>query len=172
MGRDALRLHDPEGVAVQYSHVFNKRADTRQEFGFYAVTVDEIFDNACGPIPARLVGPGVDALVTALRRLPGPVVSDPVETTLGGHRAVRLDLTTPKRPQGCPNIEDGGIGLRIWYSKTADKNLFMTFDGMTSVYILDLPAGRQVFVASVRGGTTDAEKAELQGVLDSIQIPG
>ena len=162
----------PKGWAVQYSHVFNKRADTRHEFGFYAVRVDEIFANACGPSPARPVGPGVDALVTALRRQPGPVVSDPVETTIGGHRAVHLDLTTPKRTQGCPNIEDGGIGLRIWYSKTADKNLLMTFDGMTSVYILDLPPGRQVFVASVRGGTTDAEKAELRRVLDSIRIPG
>ena len=129
----------PRGWAVQYSHVFNKRADTPQEFGFYAVRVDEIFANACGPSPARPVGPGVSALVTALRRQPGPVVSDPAETTLGGRRAVRLDLTTPKRPQGCPNIEDGGIGLRIWYSKTADKNLLMTFDGMTSVYILEIP---------------------------------
>ena len=162
----------PRGWAVQYSHVFNKRADTPQEFGFYAVRVDEIFANACGPSPARPVGPGVSALVTALRRQPGPVVSDPAETTLGGRRAVRLDLTTPKRPQGCPNIEDGGIGLRIWYSKTADKNLLMTFDGMTSVYILEIPAGRQVFVASTRGGTTDAQKAELRRVLHSIRIPG
>ena len=88
----------PRGWAVQYSHVFNKRADTPQEFGFYAVRVDEIFANACGPSPARPVGPGVSALVTALRRQPGPVVSDPAETTLGGRRAVRLDLTTPKRP--------------------------------------------------------------------------
>ena len=48
----------------------------------------------------------------------------------------------------------------------------MTLDGVSSVYILDLPGGRQVFVTAVRGETTDAQKAELRRVLDSIRIPG
>ena len=62
--------------------------------------------------------------------------------------------------------------LAVWFSEPADKNLLMTLDGVSSVYILDLPGGRQVFVTAVRGETTDAQKAELRRVLDSIRIPG
>lgn len=177
MPRDAWAVTDysvkiPAGWAMQHGHLFNKHADTPAEFGFYAVTVDEIFSDPCVLYsPPRTVGPGVDALVKALSKQPGPVVSDPVETTLGGHRAVRLDLATPKPWANCPMLEDG-VGLQIWLSEPADKHLLMTLDGITSVYILDLRSGRQVFVTAVGGETTDAQKAELRRVLDSIRIPG
>ena len=163
MPRDAWAVTDysvkiPAGWAMQHGHLFNKHADTPAEFGFYAVTVDEIFSNPCVLYsPPRTVGPGVDVLVKALSKQPGPVVSDPVETTLGGHRAVRLDLATPKRWQNCPMLEDG-VGLQIWLSEPADKHLLMTLDGITSVYILDLRSGRQVFVTAVGGETTDAQR--------------
>lgn len=161
----------PDGWTIQYGHLFGKRADTPAEFGFYAITVDEVFSNPCViPSPAVPVGPGVDALVTALVEQPGPGFSDPVETTLGGHPAVRVDLVVPKRWTECPSLDDR-VGLRIWYSEPADKNLLTTLDGTTSVYVLEFPGGRQVFVVSWRDATTDAERAELQRVLDSIRFP-
>ena len=46
-------------------------------------------------------------------------------------------------------LEDG-VGLQIWFSEPAEKHLLMTLDGITNVYILDLPGGRQVFVTAVR----------------------
>ena len=42
------------------------------------------------------VGPGVDDLATALLEQPGPKASGPVETTLGGYPATRIDLTVPE----------------------------------------------------------------------------
>lgn len=161
----------PEGWAIQYGHSFGKNPDSPAEFGFYAVTVDEIFSNPCVvPSPAQPVGPGVDALVTALLEQPGPGFSDPVETTLGNHPAIRMDLVVPTSWTACPSLDEG-IGLRVWLSERAGKNFLTTLDGTSRVYVLDFPAGRQVFLVSWRDPTTDAELAELQRVLDSIRFP-
>lgn len=159
----------PEGWTAQYGHVYASNADADDEFGFYAVVVDEIYADACDGTTGGLteIGPSVDDLAAAL--LQQPEASGPVDTTLGGHPAVRVDF---KVPQGLDlkacNLE--GIGLQIWYSPPADKYFVLLADGIGSAYIVDVDGQRQVFLTQHRSATSDDDLAELQFVLDSIQF--
>ncbi len=162
----------PEDWTVQYGHVYASNRDQDDEFGFYAVDVDAIWADACkGGDSGALteVGPSVDDLAAALGEQPGPRVSHPIETSLGGHPAVRLDFTVPEGFDLAPcNL--GDIGLQIWYSPPADKHFVLLADGIASVYILDVNGERQVFLAQHGSTISDQDLAELQAVLDSIRI--
>jgi hypothetical protein len=161
----------PDGWSVQYGHVYHTVPDTAGELEFYAVVVDAIYADACEGSSGELleVGPSVDDLAAALLQQPGPEASGPINTTLGGYPAVRIDL---KVPQGS-DLEAcsmGGAGLQIWYSRPADKYFVLLADGTASAYILDVEGERQVFMTQVRSATTDDHVAELQAVIDSIEI--
>lgn len=165
-----LTVTFPEDWTVQYGHVFAKNPDTPDEFGFYAVVVDEIYADACVGDAGELVpvGPSVDDLAQALLEQPGPEGSGPIATTLGGYPASRVDLAIPQSLdlEAC-NL--GGIGLQVWYSPPADKYFVLGPDGTMRVYILDVEGMRQV-VLTAGSATLDADAAELQTVLDSIEI--
>jgi hypothetical protein len=161
----------PEGWTVQYGHVYAKEPDGDEEFGFYAVVVDAIYADACEGSNGELmeVGPSADDLAAALLQQQGPMASGPIETTLGGHPATRIDLTVPEGfdLDAC-NVE--GIGLQIWYSPPADKNFVLLRDGIASVYIVEVDGHSQVFLTQHRSATSDEDLRELQAILDSIQI--
>jgi hypothetical protein len=160
----------PEGWRVQDGHVYVKNAGDA-EVGFHAVVVDEIWAESCAGSGSGSieVGPGVDDLATALLQQPGPIKSEPVDTTFGGHPATRLDLTVPEGfDLSACNAAD--VGLQIWYSAPADMNFVLIDDHTASVYVLDIDGERQVFVTQHGPTTTDADRAELQAVLDSIRI--
>ena len=162
----------PEDWTVQYGNVYASNTDEDDEFGFYAVVVDGIYADACDGETGHVmdVGPSVDDLATALLQQPGPMASGPVETTLGGHPATRIDLTIPEGfdLEAC---SFGGIGLQIWYSPPpADQYFVLLADGIASVYIVDVDGQRQVFLTQLRSVTSDDDIAELQSVLDSVQL--
>jgi acetyl esterase/lipase len=161
----------PDGWQAQYGHDYLKHADAADEFGFYAVVVDAIFADACEGSEGALmeVGPTVADLATALVQQQGPEAREPVEVTLGGYPATRVDLTVPAGLDltGC-NVPD--IGLQVWYSPPANKNFVLLRDGTASVYIVDIDGQRQVFLTQFRSGATDEDLHELRAVLDSIQI--
>jgi len=116
------------------------------------------------------IGPSVDDLATALLEQPGAEASRPVETTLGGYPATRIDLAVPDGLD-LTACSIGEIGLQIWYSGAADKYFVLLPDNPTSVYIVDVDGQRQVFIAGPVGPTTKNRDArELQAVLDSIRF--
>ena len=160
----------PEGWTVQYGHVYIKHPDTDDELGFYAVLVDAINADACEGNNGELVevGPSVDDLAAALLQQQGPLASGPIDATLGGYPATRIDLTVPDGFDLEPcNLED--IGLQVWYSAPADKYFVLLPGGNMSVHIVDVDGQRQVFLT---GGfaASDEDVRELQAILDSIQI--
>ena len=156
----------PDGWKIQYGHRY---ADSNEDVSFYAVVVDAIYADACKGSNGEFmeVGRSVHDLADALLQQPGPEANGPIDTTLGGYPAVRIDL---KVPQGT-NLEacNAPLGLQIWFSPPADKYLLLTPDEIASVYILDVDGQRQVFLTEQVSATTD-EEAELQAVLDSIDI--
>jgi len=114
----------------------------------------------------------VDGLVTALLEQKGSVASEPVETTVGGYPATRIDVTIPNRLDlaDCRLADDGILGLQLWDGEPAD-NCFVLFPGaVASVYILDVGGRRQVFVAQNRSPASPDARAKLKSVLDSIRI--
>ena len=115
------------------------------------------------------VGPSVDDLAAALLEQPGPEASGPVETTLGGYPASRIDLTVPGASISTACRMEG-LGLQVWYSPPADKYFVLLPDGIASVYIVDVDGQRQVFLTQYRSATSDEDVRELQAILDSIQI--
>jgi hypothetical protein len=167
----------PEGWTVQYGHAFAQHGDTDDEFGFYAVVVDEVFADACRGEggPTRTIGPGVDALITALRDQKGEALKNNVtETIFGGYPATRLDLRIPKRADldRCQMAEYGFTGLQVWYSEPADKYFVLLPGAVATVYVVDVGGERQVFLTQVGNPDSDADLAELETVLDSIDIEG
>ncbi|HEX5578940.1 MAG TPA: hypothetical protein VFY43_04665 [Candidatus Limnocylindria bacterium] len=160
----------PEGWTVQYGHVYNKDPDTDDELGFYAVVVDDVYANACEGDTGELmqIGPSVDDLAAALLQQPGPMASGPVDTTLGGYPATRVDLTIPEGFD-LAACSLGGIGLQIWYSAPADKYFVLLPDGEMSVYIIDVDGQRQVFLTG-GSATSDENVRELEATIGSIQI--
>lgn len=161
----------PEGWTVQYGNIYHHGSD--EELTLEAAVVDEVFTDACrGEGVPKAVGPRVQDLVKALRRQPGPVTSRPVTTSLGGYPATRVDLRVPKDLdlESCRMAGAGALALQIWYSEPAD-NYFVLFAGaVASVYILDVGAERQVFVAQNRSPDSPEATTELEAVLDSIRI--
>jgi hypothetical protein len=100
------------------------------------------------------------------------VTDRPVQTTLGGYPATRVDVRVPQGLdlESCRLSRDGVLGLQIWYIEPAD-NYFVLFPGaVASVYVLDVAGRRQVFVAQNRSPDSPDARAELQLVLDSIRI--
>ena len=167
----------PEGWTVQYGHTFAQHGDEDDEFGFYAVVVDEIFANACRGEGGRskAVGPGVAGLVAALLEQPGGAVkAEPVTTTLGGYPATRIDLRIPKRLdlEKCQMARYGFTGLQVWYSEPADKYFVLLPGAAASVYVVDVDGERQVFLTQVGNPRSAENRAELQTVLDSIRLKG
>lgn len=164
----------PEGWTEQYGHAYAKNGDEADELGFYAVVVDKIFRDSCAPDDEteRMVGPRVDDLYAALReQMGGAAISEPVSTTLGGYPATRIDFKVPKHLDlaGC---RMGPDGLQIWYSEPADKYFVLLADATASAYVVDLQGKRQVFLTQTSRSASGADRAEMQTVLDSIDIEG
>jgi hypothetical protein len=164
----------PEGWTVQYGHVYGKNPDEADEFGFYAVVVDEIYTDSCAAEDetTRAVGPSVEDLYAALRdQAGGAEVSDPVSTTLGGYPATRIDLRIPKHLD-LASCRLAPYGLQIWYSEPADKYFVLLENATASVYVVDVDGERQIFLTQAGDAASAADRAELQTVLDSIHIEG
>jgi hypothetical protein len=164
----------PDGWRAHDSGAYDKHADEPDEIGFQSVVVDKIYADACrGDRGAQTkVGPGADALVSALLEQPGPAKSGPVETTLGGYPATRVDLRVPRRLQSRDCFRGPGTGVQLWLSEP-DDYLVLGADGLVSVYVVEVNGERQVFTSQYRPAYTSKEdQAELQQILDSIRIEG
>ena len=160
----------PEGWSVQYGHLYYNQDES---FAIQPFVVDEIYAHACrGDQGASVeVGPGVDDLATALLEQPGTAKTGPVDTTLGGYPATRIDLRVPRRLQDEDCFLGPGTGLQLWLSPPDDYMVLGAAD-VVSVYVVDVDGQRQVFTAQSPKYASEQDRTELQEVLDSIHIEG
>jgi hypothetical protein len=162
----------PEGWSVQYGHVYHQNDQQGETAEFYAIDLDEIYTDSChGEGVPQALGPSVNDLVTALAEQKGTDAGEPVETTVGGHPATRVDIKIPKGLDlaECRLADDGVLGLQLWYSEPADKYFVVQPGGLASVYVLDVNGDRQVFLTQ-QFAPTPADRAEVQAVLNSIRV--
>lgn len=162
----------PQGWRVRDDHLFDTNGEQADELGIQPFVVDKIYADACrGDKGAQTqVGPGVDDLVNVLLAQPGPVKSGPVQTTLGGYPATKVDLRVPDRLQSKNCFTGPGTGVQIWLSEP-DNYLVVGPEDVLSVYVVDVDGERAVFTTQYRPARTSSEdQAELQQILDSIRI--
>lgn len=166
----------PEGWETQYGSPGTfKVSGPDEELGFYFVIVDAIYSDPCvgsggGADELMEVGPSVDDLAQALLEQPHTVASGPVNTTLGGLPAKRIDLTMEDDPETATcNMQVPGH-LQIWHSLPVDKYFVLLGSGTASVYILDVNGERQVFLTQYQAGVSTDDIDEMQTIIDSITI--
>ncbi len=161
----------PEGWTVQDGVIYHKHhSDAPDGLGFSAFVPDTIYADACEGSQGELmeVGSSVDDLAAALLKQRGPMASAPVDITLGGYPAIRIDLTVPKGFDLKPcNLPDA---LQVWFSGRADRYVTLLPGEIASMYIVDVDGQRQVFQAFSGPGASGEDVRELRAILDSIHI--
>jgi hypothetical protein len=112
-------------------------------------------------------GPGVDALITALAHQPGTTAGQPVAVTIDGYRGKSVEVTVATDISKCGNGIDG---FWLWASPDGDRRYVQDSGETDRIYVLDVKGRRFTFSARIPARTTAADRAELQAIIDSIQI--
>ena len=149
----------------------NEGAPGEVEVGSWG-ELTHIFSDACKWDANSMVAVGttVDQLVSALVVQKSRQASAPTDATLGGYLAKRLELTVS------PTLDTATCSsgnLRYWPGPGPDLNSGLCCNpaGNTDLlYIVDVGGQRLVIVARYYPGSTAADKAEMQAIIDSIQI--
>lgn len=148
----------------------SKNAETPQGIAvspWGAIEELEVYTDAChgefgdpGPAPTSAA-----ELVSALRaQNSGPVVSDPVATTVGGLQATRIDLQYPDR-EALANCRVGTGQLQVW------GGYFVFFPNYSAViYVVDVEGVPQVFLVEMADRVPAADRAEALSILESISF--
>jgi hypothetical protein len=108
------------------------------------------------------VGPTVDDLATALANQPQRGDAIPIDVSIDGYRGKMIQLSVPSDIQ--LSYCDGGT-FRSW-----DGRYHQGPGQIDQVYILDVGGQRLVIDTFYMPETSDADRAERQGIVDSIQI--
>ena len=134
--------------------------------------VSHIFTDACQWSEASIVNAGAtaDQLVTALADQKSRTASAVTDTAVGGFPAKRVELTV------APSLDTATCTngfLRYWPSAGPDFGGGMCCNptgNIDAIYAVDVAGKRTVFVARHYPGSSSQSVAELQSVVDSIQI--
>lgn len=122
-----------------------------------------------GPDDDIRVGPTADDLVQALQEQTAYEASDPVDVVVGGYAGQRVDIVSPTEPftgqdDGAPGCDQGR--WRFWDGEIyaqGPANRWQT-------NILDVDGTRLVIVVQDFPGTSAADRAELDAIVDSMVI--
>jgi len=130
---------------------------------------DKVFADPChytqgfvDPLP----GPTVEALATALADMPALDVTTPTDVTVDGYRGKQLTMTAPASRDGCAPAREG---FAVWQLPLGAINA-MSPGQRQRVWILDVAGQRLVIAAAESPDSTGQERAEIEAILDSIQI--
>lgn len=121
------------------------------------------------------VGPAVDDLVEALGAQTAYEISDPVDVTIGGYGGKRVDIVIPTEPFAGPDSiapECDQDTFQLW-NTAAHGELGIYAQGPADRWrtnILDVDGTRLVIVTRYFAGTTPADRAEMDAIIDSIVI--
>jgi hypothetical protein len=137
--------------------------------------VSYVFTDACHWGTLVNAGTTTDDLIKVLAAQVGRTASAPSDATIGGYPAKRIELTVPADLETSTCTEGN---LRYWPGAGAEgagpdmsSGLCCNPPGnIDDDYVVDIAGRRTVVVARSYPGSTEADKAELQSVVDSIQI--
>ena len=167
----------PEGWTTTEDTFLFKNHDGRGEVMLSTWVLTHVFTDACQwdedsvvDVWTSVSDDSVDGLVDALAEQEGREASAPTDTTLGGFPATRIELTVPADldTSTCTNGN-----LRYWPGPGPDfdSGLCCNPPGNTdAVYVVDVDGKRLVIVARHYPDSSNQDRAELKGILDSIDI--
>jgi len=164
----------PAGWSVDGGGFVTKHAGEPGEVFFASWKVSHVFSDVCAWQDAsKLVAAGTTAaeLATALTAQKNRVVSPTTDITVGGFPAKRIELTQPAGldPSTCTD----GI-LRAWPDPGPDMGgglCCFPKGSIDDMFIADVDGQRVVFIARHQPGSSPADVAELNAIVDSIQFP-
>jgi len=164
----------PDGWTTDSNTFITKNGEEPGEVLLTPWVLTHIFSDACQWEDTRQslldAGETVDELVSLLVDQEGRQASAPTEVMLGGFPATRIELTVPADldTTTCTNGN-----LRYWPGPGPDMSsgLCCNPPGNTDVvYVVDVDGKRLVVVARHYPDSSDEDRAELQAVVDSIEI--
>jgi hypothetical protein len=137
--------------------------DTAVPEGFRAVafwTVDRTYADPCGDLNAEVpIGPSVDDLVAVLSDIPHTTASTPIQTSIGGVPATKLQLFL-SRELPCPPAR-----FHLWEGRYAQGPA-----ERDNVWVLEVDGERLLILAEWLPGVTEDDLTELGRIVDSIEI--
>ena len=110
-------------------------------------------------------GPGIDALAEALANQPGTEAAPPTAVTVDGYPAKVVEVTVTADIEPC-----GTDGFWLWAMPDFDRRYVQGNDEMNRMYIVDVDGERLTFNGRFPAATTPEDRAELEAIIDSIQI--
>jgi len=110
-------------------------------------------------------GPGIDALADALAHQPGTRAGPATAVTVDGYSGKFVEVTVTADITKC-----GPENFWIWASPDGDRRYVQGTNEMNRMYILDVDGQRFTFNARIPARTTAADRAELETILESIEI--
>lgn len=141
---------------------------TQRELAFW--TVDKVPTDFCGAGDRSRSftnpGPTVADLATALATQPRLGGTDPVPVTIGGYDGLYVELTRPTDAPPCR-------GRVLWQVVPAPRSFIAYHEQFTDrgdvdrIWILDVDGDRVVIDAIYPADASDAEVAELGGIVES-----
>ena len=128
-------------------------------------SIDNTFKDPCAHIERTpKVGSTVSARVAALRAIPNITATAPVQTTLGGRQATYVELRIPASLP-CPAEQ-----FYLWQDSPDADFWPLEINEVIQVWVVNVGGQAVTVAARTFSGTSDATKAELQRVLDSIKF--
>jgi hypothetical protein len=110
---------------------------------------------------------GIDALAEALAHQPKTTAKPITPVTIGGYRGKLVEITVAADISKCGN---GFDGFWLWTSPDGDRRYVQDSDETDRIYILDVEGQRYTFTARIPARTTAADRAELETILQSVEI--
>jgi len=165
VGGIRVTLTVPDGWTGNGSFAVIKNPGESSETDLGVFLVDQAYTHPCrwnGALPDLHPGYEVEDLATGLanQALRGDAL--PTDVTVDGFAGQLIELTVPS---DIDLADCDGAEFRSW-----DGRYHQGPGQHDSVYILDVNGVRLVIDAAYLPGTSSADRAELQGVIDSIQI--
>lgn len=120
------------------------------------------------------VGPTVDDLVEALLAQTAYEVSDPVDVSIGGYSGRRVDIVVPTDPfprqaDDAPECDEGNYYM--WSTVHGESGIYVQGPAdRWHTNILDVDGTRLVIVTRDFPGTSSADRAEMDAIVDSLVI--
>jgi hypothetical protein len=110
-------------------------------------------------------GPGIDALAQALADQPGTEAGPPTTVMVDGYPAKLVESTVTADIEPC-----GTNGFWLWAGPDGAARFVQGTKELNRMYIVDVDGERLTFNGRFPATTTAADRAELEAIIDSIEI--